>query len=197
MLNRYRVVKPYRGFESLRLRHPSFVRPGHIGNGTYLRQRTLDMGDNLVPNVFGTFYHLCLGPLIACVSALASRDEAKRRRGATPKLRSSEGGLLVLTGCNGKPSAMAGRRLNRIDAPPQQTQLSCLLHHNRIMTAPGARRYSISSHRFAVRSSATRHGLPVVPALVAPSLSGPGRSARRCRYREHGKDRRRRVRWRC
>ena len=29
LLNRYRVVKPYRGFESLRLRHPSAVRPGH------------------------------------------------------------------------------------------------------------------------------------------------------------------------
>ena len=37
LLNRYRVVKPYRGFESLRLRHPQPVRPGHIGNTTYLR----------------------------------------------------------------------------------------------------------------------------------------------------------------
>src|SRR2546430_17338641 len=72
LLNRYRVVKPYRGFESLRLRHP----------------------------------------LIACASALASRDEAKRRRGATPKLRSRDGELLALTGYNGKPSAMAGRRLD-------------------------------------------------------------------------------------
>src|SRR6195256_4705746 len=88
LLNRYRVVKPYRGFESLRLRHP----------------------------------------LIACASALASHDEAKRRRGATPKLRSRDGDLLALTGYNGKPSAMAGRRLDRIDAPPQQTHLSCLLH---------------------------------------------------------------------
>jgi hypothetical protein len=38
LLNRYRVVKPYRGFESLRLRHPSPVRPGDMGNRSYLRQ---------------------------------------------------------------------------------------------------------------------------------------------------------------
>jgi hypothetical protein len=28
LLNRYRVVKPYRGFESLRLRHPVYFRFG-------------------------------------------------------------------------------------------------------------------------------------------------------------------------
>ena len=32
LLNRYRVVKPYRGFESLRLRQFRLVRPGDIGN---------------------------------------------------------------------------------------------------------------------------------------------------------------------
>src|SRR6185312_9970749 len=37
LLNRYRLVKAYRGFESLRLRHPPSVRPGDMGNGTYLR----------------------------------------------------------------------------------------------------------------------------------------------------------------
>ena len=37
LLNRYRVVKPYRGFESLRLRHPSPFQPGDIGNRAYLR----------------------------------------------------------------------------------------------------------------------------------------------------------------
>ena len=30
------AVKAYRGFESLRLRQENFVRPGHIGNKTYL-----------------------------------------------------------------------------------------------------------------------------------------------------------------
>jgi hypothetical protein len=39
LLNRYRVVKPYRGFESLRLRHFRTVRPGDIGNRSYLRHR--------------------------------------------------------------------------------------------------------------------------------------------------------------
>src|SRR5437899_1662861 len=58
--------------------------------------------------------------------------------GATAKLRSRDGELLALTDYNGKPPAMAGRRLDRIDAPPQQTHLSCLLHHNHIMTASGA-----------------------------------------------------------
>jgi hypothetical protein len=40
LLNRYRVVKPYRGFESLRLRHPSPVPE------TQVTERTWDMGDN-------------------------------------------------------------------------------------------------------------------------------------------------------
>jgi hypothetical protein len=45
LLNRYRVVKPYRGFESLRLRQNTVVRPSDMGNGAYLK-----MGDNRVPN---------------------------------------------------------------------------------------------------------------------------------------------------
>ena len=46
LLNRYRVVKPYRGFESLRLRQTTLL----SGPDTSVTERTQDMGDNLVPN---------------------------------------------------------------------------------------------------------------------------------------------------
>ena len=44
LLNRYRVVKPYRGFESLRLRQFIFVQPGDtsIGRGESVINQLLE-----------------------------------------------------------------------------------------------------------------------------------------------------------
>ena len=79
LLNRYRVVKPYRGFESLRLRHPSPVWLSRASRG---RRDAIPPFPKTEPNLIST-NRSATAPVSARASRRSGRHRVRRtRRGA-------------------------------------------------------------------------------------------------------------------